>query len=153
MGRSSGSTASLAECVLDVLRGQALAHPVVDLGHQLRVLREERLHVLPALAELLAFVGEPGTRLLDEPELDRHVEEGPLAADALAVHDVELGLLERCRALVLDDLDPGPVADDVGAVLDRLDAPDVEADRGVELQRAATGRDLGELCTTTPSTR
>ena len=105
---------------------------------------EERLDVLPALAELLTLVGEPGTRLLDEPEVDRDVEERPFAADALAVHDVELGLLERCRALVLDDLDPRPVADHVGPVLDRLDAADVQPDGGVELQRTATRGDLGE---------
>ena len=60
-----------------LLGGQALAHAVVDLGHQLGVLDEERLHVLPALAELLTLVGEPGARLLDEPEIDRDVEERP----------------------------------------------------------------------------
>ena len=60
-----------------------------------------------------------------------------------AVDDVELGLLERRRDLVLDDLDPGAVADGVGAVLERLDAADVQAHRRVELQRLATGRGLG----------
>jgi hypothetical protein len=61
----------------------------------------------------------------------------------LAVHDVELGLLERGRALVLHDLDARAVADDLGAVLDRLDTTDVESDRRVELERPPTGRDLG----------
>ena len=142
IGTSSGSTAPSGTSVL-FLGSQALAHPVVDLGHQLRVLDEERLHVLPALAELLTLVGEPGARLLDEPEVDRDVEERALAADALAVHDVELGLLEGGRALVLDHLDPGPVADHVGPVLDRLDPADVQPDRRVELQRPATRRGLG----------
>ena len=94
IGTSSGSSGVLQREVL-LLGGQALADAVVDLGHQLGVLDEERLHVLPALAELLTLVGEPGARLLDEPEVDRDVEERPFAADALAVHDVELGLLER----------------------------------------------------------
>ena len=47
------------------------------------------------------------------------------------------------RDLVLHDLDADPVADRLGAGLDRLHPPDVEADRGVELQGAATGRRLG----------
>ena len=59
------------------------------------------------------------------------------------VHDVELGLLERRRDLVLDDLHADAVADRLDAVLERLDPPDVEPDRGVELQRAAAGRRLG----------
>ena len=66
-----------------------------------------------------------------------------LPADALAVHDVELGLAERRADLVLDDLDPGAVADDLGAVLQRLDAADVEAHRRVELQRPTARRGLG----------
>ncbi len=65
-----------------------------------------------------------------------------LAGDALAVHDVELGLLERRRDLVLHDLDAGAVTHHVGAVLQALDATHVEPDRGVELQRATTGRGL-----------
>ena len=143
IGKIVGVDGALGGVGVGVLRRQALAHPIVDLGHQLRVLREERLHVLPALTELLALVGEPGARLLDEAEVDRDVEERPFAADPLAVHDVELGLLERRRALVLDDLDPGAVADHVGPVLDRLDPADVQPDRGVELQRTATRGDLG----------
>ena len=47
------------------------------------------------------------------------------------------------RHLVLDDLDPGPVADHLGAVLERLDPADVQPDRRVELQRLAAGGGLG----------
>ena len=54
-----------------------------------------------------------------------------------AVLDVELGLPERRRDLVLDDLDPDPVADRLGALLEGLDAADVEPLRAVELQRPA----------------
>src|SRR5581483_592967 len=110
---------------------------------QLRVLEEERLDVLTPLSELLALVSEPGAGLLDEAQFDRDVEQGALTADALAVHDVELRLLERRRTLVLHDLDPGPVADHVRPVLDRLDTPDVQADRRVELQGSPTRRHLG----------
>ncbi|MPM55051.1 hypothetical protein SDC9_101836 [bioreactor metagenome] len=104
---------------------------------------EEVAGVLLALAELVTVVREPGAGLADQPRLDAHVDQRPLTADALAVDDVELGLLERRGHLVLDDLHPGTVADHPGAVLQRLDPPDVEADGGVELQRPATGGGLG----------
>ena len=61
----------------------------------------------------------------------------PERRDALAELDVELGLAERRRDLVLDDLHADAVADRLGAVLERLDAADVQALGGVELQRAA----------------
>ena len=128
---------------VDARRCRPLADPLGDLDHDLGVLGQERLGVLPTLAELLALVGVPGARLLDDAEVDADVEQRALAADALAVHDVELGLPERRGHLVLHDLDPGAVADDLDAVLDGLDAADVEPDRRVELQRPAAGRGLG----------
>ena len=64
-------------------------------------------------------------------------------ADALVEHDVELGLPERRRDLVLDHLHPHVVADDRLALLDRADAADVEPERGVELERLAAGGGLG----------
>src|SRR5687768_3079617 len=48
--------------------------PLGDVHHDLGVLGEEVLGVLPALAELLTFVGEPRARLLDEVEVDADVE-------------------------------------------------------------------------------
>src|SRR5262249_13014709 len=106
------------------------------------VFAQEAARIFLALAELVAVVGVPGARLADEALLDADVDEGALARDALAIHDVELGLLERRGYLVLHHLDPGAVADHVGAVLEALDAAHVEADRRVELQRPATGRGL-----------
>ena len=76
----------------------------------------------------IAVVAEPGARLLDQAGLDAEVEDLADLGDALAVHDVELDLLERRRDLVLDDLHAGGVADDVVAVLDLAGAADVEAD-------------------------
>ena len=52
-----------------------------------------------------------------------------------AIHDVEFHLPERRRNLVLDDFDPGLVADDFVAVLDRTDATNIQADTGIEFQR------------------
>src|SRR5579875_1598246 len=114
--------------VLPAAQADPLTDLLGDLDHHLEVVGQETLGVLPALAQLLALVGVPGSGLLDDAQLDRHVYERPFPADALAVHDVELGLLERRADLVLHHLDPGAVTHHLGPVLDGLDAADVEAD-------------------------
>src|SRR5437764_1301273 len=119
-----------------------LSDALVELDHQLGVLQQELLGVLPALAELLALVGVPGSGLLHDAQVDGDVDDRSLPADAPAVHDVELSGFEGRRALVLHHLDPRAVADDLAAVLDGLDPADVEADRGVELERSPTGSHL-----------
>src|SRR5690606_24694940 len=80
--------------------------------------------------------------LADDALLDADVDQRTLTRDALAVEDVELGLLEGRRALVLHDLHAGPVADDLRTVLEALDTAYVQSDRGGELQRPATGGGL-----------
>ena len=110
---------------------------------ELRVVLQELLRVLAALADPQVPVGEPGAGLLDELGLDAHVDELALARDALAVVDVELRLPEGRGDLVLDDLDLGSRADDRVAVLERGDPADVDPDRRVELQRPAARRRLG----------
>ncbi len=60
-----------------------------------RILLQEELGVLPALAETLTVIGEPGAGLLDDPGLDAEIDQLAGLGDALAVHDVELDLLER----------------------------------------------------------
>ena len=76
--------------------------------------------------------------------LEGEIEQRADGGDALVVHDVELGLGEGRRDLVLHHLHAGAVAGD-GAVglLDRADAADVAAHAGVELERLAAGRRLG----------
>ena len=59
---------------------------------QLRIVLQEVARVLLALADALAVVGVPGAGLLDDLGLDADVEELALAADAVAVEDVELDL-------------------------------------------------------------
>src|SRR3954451_3588996 len=119
------------------LPAERLVDLALDLRRHLRVLAQVALGVVASLAEPLVAVGEERPRLLDDVVLHAEVEQAALRRDALPVLDVELGLPERRRDLVLDDLDPHPVADRLGALLERLDAADVEPLRGVELERAA----------------
>src|SRR5664280_14608 len=116
--------------------------PLLDLVGEVRVVAHERAGVLLALAQLVALVGVPGAGLAHDALLHAHVDQGAFPADALPVDDVELRLLERRRHLVLHDLDPGPVADRLGAVLEGLDPPHVEPDGRVELERLAAGGGL-----------
>ena len=121
----------------DLLVGGLRLDPGEDLLDEVGVLGEEARGVLAALAETLVAEAEVRARFLDDLLLETDVEDGALPRDARPVDDVELGLLERRRDLVLDDLDPDAVAERLGAVLQRLDPADVETDRRVELERAA----------------
>src|SRR4051812_19229289 len=121
-----------AELLLDLL---------LDLVGEVGVVAQERPRVLLALAQLVGLVGVPSTGLAHDALLDTEVDQAALAADALAVEDVELCGFERRTDLVLHHLDAGAVADRVLPVLERLDPPDVQAHRRIELQRlAARGR-------------
>src|SRR4029450_2726649 len=115
---------------------------LLDLAGELGVVAEEVAGVLASLAELVAVVGEPGPRLLDQADVHADIQQAPLLGDPLAVDDVELGGAERRGQLVLDHLGPGPVADHLGTVLQRLDAPHIQPDRGVELERPPAGGGL-----------
>src|SRR4051812_28682982 len=86
MGQVSGYDGTDTELLLDLL---------LDLVGHVDVLDQEVAGVLLALAQLLTLVGEPGAGLADEALLDTHVDERAFPADALAVEDVELSLLER----------------------------------------------------------
>ncbi len=92
-----------------------------DLLDEVGVLREEARRILTALAEALVAEAEVRAGLLDDLLLERDVEHRPLPGNPGAVDDVELGLLERRRDLVLDDLDADAIAERLGAVLERLD--------------------------------
>src|SRR6185369_4873545 len=95
------------------------------------------------LANALAFVAVPGSRLLDDALGRTHVDDLAFARNSEAVHDFELGLAERRSHLVLHHFHAGLVADHFFARLDRADAADVETDRRVELERVAAGGGLG----------
>src|SRR6185436_8835364 len=114
--------------------------PGLDLRGHFLVLFQEGLGVFAALAEPLAAVGEPGPALLDDVALDALIDQVTLAGDPFAVHHVEFRFAERRCHLVLHDLRTRPATDHRLAVLDGADASNVDADRGIELQRAAAGR-------------
>src|SRR5438094_4110596 len=96
--------------------------------------------VLAALADALASIRESCAGFFDDAGLDAEIDQFAAFRDALAVHDVEIDDLERRRHLVLDELDPGLVADHLVAVLDRTDAAHIEPDGGIEFHRLAAGR-------------
>src|SRR4051812_31985005 len=94
------------------------------LGHVL-VRAQEFLRLLAALAKAGLAVPEPRAGLADDVRRYADVQQAALAADALAVHDVELRYAERRGDLVLHDLHADARPDGVRAALDRLDAPNV----------------------------
>src|SRR3546814_7018015 len=65
-----------------------LADLLFDLRGDLRVLLEEGLGVLAALADALAVVGEPGAGLVDDVGLHAEVQQLAGLGDALPVCDV-----------------------------------------------------------------
>src|SRR5207302_6286358 len=99
---------------------ELLLDPLLDLVGDVGVLEQELARVLLALAELVALIGVPGAGLAQDALIHTHVDERALARNALAIKDVELGLLERRRNLVLHHLATGAVADRVATVLERL---------------------------------
>src|SRR3989442_629858 len=125
-------------------RAQAsLADLCVDLRRNVGVLAQELLRVLATLTDALLSVVDPRTRLVQHAGRDAHVDHAALARDALVRQDLDLGDPEGWRDLVLHHLHLHATADDHVALLDRLDRANVDADRGVELQRSATRSGLG----------
>src|SRR5436190_13732797 len=122
---------------------QLVAQLLVDLVRHVRMLLEEHAGVVLALADALALVAVPGARLLDHVVQHPELDDLALARATLAVENLELGLAERRRELVLHDLHAGLGADHLLAALHRADAPDVEPHRGVELERVAARGGLG----------
>src|SRR5581483_3657142 len=108
-------------------QAHGLAHLGLDPGGDVLVLLQELARVLTTLSDAFAFVAEPGAGLFHDVVIHREVQHVAFARDAFAVEDVELGLAERRRHLVLHHLDLGARADDHVAFLDRRDAPDIHA--------------------------
>src|SRR5579863_2967920 len=71
---------------------QPLAQLGIELGEYVLILLEERPGIFAALADTLAGVAIPGARLLHDVVRRGQIQDVALAADALAVEDVEFGL-------------------------------------------------------------
>src|SRR5690606_27779794 len=137
--RTLGSLGSLLRALRILGRQQLLADLALDLLGDLRMLRQEYARVLLALTDALAAVAVPRARFLHQALRHADVDDLARARNARAVHDLEFGLTERRRHFVLHHLHAGLVADHFVAALDRADAADVQAHRGVELERVAAG--------------
>src|SRR5690606_32450368 len=122
---------------------QLFADPVFDFESHFGMFFQVFANIVLALAAARATIAEPGTRLVDGAGLRTQVDDFALACDARPVHDVELGLLEWRRNLVLDNLDTGFVTDDLVALLDGANTADIEADGRIELERIAARRRFG----------
>ena len=64
-------------------QAELAADAILDRLEDVRVVLEELLGVLAALAETLAAVGEPRAALLDDPLVDGEIEQIAGARDAL----------------------------------------------------------------------
>src|SRR5690606_4955850 len=101
----------------------------------------ELLGVLSALPQPLRIVREPRTGFFDRTGLYTQIDKLPELGNALAIHDVELDLLERRSELVLDHLDARLIANGLLPVFHRTYAANIEPHGGIEFQRvAACGR-------------
>src|SRR5215472_10044677 len=117
---------------------QFAVHPREDLF----VLLQEVPHVFASLPDALTAVAVPRAALLHDIVQHRQVQHIALARDPLAIQDVELGIAERRRHLVLDDLHLRARPNNRLAFLHRADAPNVDTHRRIELQRTAARRRL-----------
>src|ERR1700722_12846754 len=118
---------------------QLLTEFGVYFGEGFLVVLEIGANIFATLADALARVAVPCARLLDDVVGYRQIENIAFARDTLAIENIELSLAEGRGDLVLDDLDLGARANDRIAFLDGRNAADIDADRGIELERAATG--------------
>src|SRR5713101_2796021 len=110
-----------------------------QVGQDLGIVLQVPLGGLPPLPDPLTLIGVPSAGFFDNIVLGGQVQDRPLLGDPFPINDVELGLPEGRRKLVLHYFDLGPDPDGLGAVLDGVLPPDVEPYRGVELERAPAG--------------
>src|SRR6185437_10194847 len=93
--------------ILGHLDTQLLAQLAINSPEDLPVLLQEAAHILASLADALPAVAVPRSRFLNDVMQHREVQHIAFARDALAVQNVELGIAERRRHLVLHNLHLG----------------------------------------------
>src|SRR3989338_8568993 len=118
------------------------AYLVLDFPRDFRILLQIGPRVVLALADTVAAIAVPRTRLLDDILLDADIYNLAFPRHALAIQDIEVRDLERRRQFVLHHLDAGFVADDLVPFLDGTNAADIEAHGRIKLQRVTAGRGL-----------
>ncbi len=108
-----------------------------------RVVAQEALGVLAALADALAVIGGLRARLLDHPRPGRRDRAARRSFEMPSPYMMSNSTARNGGAILFfTTLTRVWLPVTVSRVLDRADAADVEPDRGVELQRVAAGRRL-----------
>ena len=111
----------------------------LDFGSDLRIFFEVNRGVFLALTYFVAVIGIPCARLIDKIKLNAKINNLAQAMNAFTVHDLEFGLTERGRNLVLHHFHSRFVADYFVALFNRAYTANIEADRRIELERITTG--------------
>src|SRR5689334_16110411 len=91
----------------------------IKLRARVGVVFQELAGVLAALPDPLTFITKPRTALFHEVLCDAEVDQVAFFGDPFPVDDVEFGLAEGRRDLILDHLHLGAVADHDVAIFDR----------------------------------
>src|SRR5262245_59251107 len=114
-----------------------------QLGGNLGVLLQEGAVLFLALAEVGLAVFEPGAAAVENFLIQAQIKDVAFIADATGMHHVEFSHAEGRRNLVLNDLRPHTLSDDVFAVFELANAADIDAAGRIKLQGATTGRRFG----------
>src|SRR5579872_988325 len=122
---------------------ELLAQSGVDFVANVDVFAQEKARAFAALAKTFAAKRNPRAILFKDAAGNAEVEQIAFPGNAFAVKDVEFGFAERRGDFVLYDFCACARADNAVAFFNSLNAANVEADRSIELQRAATGGGFG----------
>src|SRR5438270_1044074 len=125
--RHAAASRSLSLRALLLRGGQSerLAHLGINLRQCVLVIFEELARIFAPLADAFALVAEPRSRLLDKIVIHRNVKQIAFSRNTFAIKNVELGLAEGRRHLVLYDFHARPATGLDVAFLDRGNAADI----------------------------
>ena len=108
----------------------------------LRIVLQVLFRILPALSDLGVVVRVPCPAFYDYAAVRRQIQNISFSGNPFAEHDIKFCLPERRRDLILHHFDAGTVAHYFAALLQRFDPADIQTDRRIELQSAASGSRL-----------
>src|SRR5690606_32485152 len=107
-------------------KSRILTERQLDLPREFRIIAQELFGIFATLPKTLRVIRKPGSRLFHNAGLDPQIDELTRLGYALAIHNVELNLLEGRSHLVLDDLHSRLIADRLLTILHRADAANVQ---------------------------